>query len=101
LYYRDAFAESTKVDEKHYFANEMNKQFSTESTFNVSVPNNCKYRICLFTHWCGSWRGTDRKLSVWFNGVQQVVPMEKVAANLENNPSGYGATKLIQIDKFC
>jgi hypothetical protein len=98
LNYRDAVAETAKVDEKLYFATEMNKQFSSESTFNVSVPTTANTEYAYLRIGVGRGVGTDRNLSVWFNGVQQVVPMEKTAPNLEDT-SGYGSTKLIQIDK--
>jgi hypothetical protein len=98
LNYRDAITESTKVDEKLYFATEMNKEFSTESTFNVSLPTIANAEYAYLRIGVGRGVGTDRNLSVWFNGVEQVVPMEKAANNLEDT-SGYGSTKLVRIDK--
>ncbi len=98
LYYRDAVAESAQVDEKLYFAAEMKQQFTTESTFLVNVPTIDNTEYAYLRIGVGRGTGTDRNMSVWFNGVEQVVPMEKAAAKLED-ASGYATTKLIQIDK--
>jgi hypothetical protein len=98
LYYRDAVAESAQVDEKLYFATEMKQQFTTESTFHVSVPTIDNTEYAYLRIGVGRGVGTDRNMSVWFNGVQQIVPMEKAAAKLEDG-SGYASTKLVQINK--
>lgn len=98
LYYHTAVSQTLQVDEKLCFATEMKQQFSTESTFHVNVPTVENTEYAYLRIGVGRGVGTDRNIAVWFNGIKQDVPMEKTAAKLEDS-SGYGSTKIIQIDK--
>jgi hypothetical protein len=96
--YSQPISESYQVEENPYYATEMMRQFSTNSLFNVSIPSLSNIEYAYLRIGVGRGTGTDRNISVWLNGTQLTVPMELSAARLEDT-SGYGSTKIIQVDK--
>ncbi len=96
--YSQPIAESYQVEEVPYYSPQMMVQFSTSSSFNVAVPSLDNIEYAYLRIGVGRGTGTDRNMSVWLNDTKLTVPLEVTAPTLED-ASGYGSTKIIQVDK--
>ena len=98
VYYKNNVIENKKINEIPYYAPEISKEFATSSIFTIDVPSVSDIEYAYLRIGVGRIAGTTRNLKVIFNGTELTVPMEKCATRLENS-SGYGSTKIIQVDK--
>jgi len=96
--YSQSINEMKRIDEKTYFADKYMRQINTEEIFNINGVEVAGLEYANLRIGIGRGIATNKDIDVWFNGVKITVPMEKCAANLEDETT-YGTTKIVQIDK--
>lgn len=96
--YSQPINEMKRIDEKNYFADKYMRQINTEEIFNLNGIDIAGLEYANLRIGIGRGVGTNKDMNVWINGTKLNVPMEKCAANLEDE-NAYGSTKMIQVSK--